>query len=159
KVEELLATLNPDLIGVVLDRALRDQRTPVVLAAVKALGNLADVNSLRPGPQGEPPLVRALAYGDRRGQLAAVDSILRIPGPASTQIAARIVDILKGALLPEAAASTRPRVVVALADRSFRNDVSDALKTAGADPVPAATGRAALRRLKQRADIDAVVID
>jgi CheY-like chemotaxis protein len=156
---ELLSTINPDLIVAVLERALRDERTPVILATVRALGNLADVRALQGVARGEPALVRALHYGDRRVQMAAVESILRIPGAASTQVTARIVEILKNALIPDAAASDRPRILVALADEGLRNDVSEAIKATGGDPVLASTGRDALRRLKARADIDVVLLD
>lgn len=156
---ELLSTINPDLIVAVLERALRDERTLVVLGAVRALGNLRDVRALQPVARGEPALVRALHYGDRRVQMAAVDSLLRIPGAASTQATARIVEILKNALIPQAVASGRPRILVALAEEGLRNDVSAAIKANGSEPVLAATGRDALRRLKARADIDAILLD
>jgi CheY-like chemotaxis protein len=158
-VQELLTTLNPDLVVAVLDRALRDERALVVLGAVEALGRLADVRSIRPSTSGEPALVRALHYGDRRVQMAAVDSLLHIPGVASAQANARIVDILRSVLMPEAAASTRPRVMVALADEHARNEMAEAVKAAGGDVALAATGRAAMRRLKARSDVDVVLID
>ncbi|HKB39163.1 MAG TPA: hypothetical protein VKD72_22175, partial [Gemmataceae bacterium] len=158
-VQELLTRISPDLLTTVLDRAMRDERTRVVLGAVKALGDLADVRAIQPGQQGESPLVRALHYGDRRVQMAVVDSLLRIPGVTSTQVAARIVQILREALLVEAAASERPRVLVALSDENFRNEVARTAQAIGMDPVVAATGRDVLRRLKAKSDIDAIVID
>lgn len=158
-VQELLTTLNPDLVVAVLDRALRDERTLVVLGAVQALGRLADVRALHPSSSGEPPLVRALYYGDRRVQMATVDSLLRIPGVASAQANARIVDILRSILMPEAAASNQPRILVALGDEHARNGVVEAVKAARGDPILAATGRAVLRRLKARSDVDVVLID
>ena len=158
-IQELLTTLNPDLVVAVLERALRDERTLVVLGAVQALGRLADVRALRPSAHGEPALVRALHYGDRRVQMAAVDSLLRIPGVASAQANARIVDILRSVLMPEAAASARVRILVALADETARNDVAEAVKANGGVPILAATGRAALRRLKARSDVDVVLLD
>ncbi|MBI1914550.1 MAG: hypothetical protein HYS12_07405 [Planctomycetes bacterium] len=158
-IQELLTRISPDLLGGVLDRALRDGRTRVVLGAVKALGDLADVRAIRPGPQGEPPLVRALAYGDRRVQMAAVDSLLRIPGVTSTQAAARIVQILKEMLITESAANDRPRILVGLADEDLRNEVGRTVRAIGAEPLLASTGRNVLRRLKARSDVDAVVID
>src|SRR5262249_36107538 len=132
KIQEELNRLSPDLLVSVLDRALRDQRTRVVLGAVKTLGDLGDVRTIRPGPQGEPPLVRALAYGDRRVQMAAVDSLLRIPGVTSTQVATRIVEILKEMLMPEATANARPRILVALADEDLRNEVGRTVQAIGA---------------------------
>src|SRR5262249_59903725 len=133
----LLTRISPDLLTTVLDRALRDERTRVVLGAVKALGDLADVRAIQPGQQGESPLVRALHYGDRRVQMAVVDSLLRIPGVTSTQVAPRIVQILREALVVEAAARERPRVLVALFDESFRHAAARTAHAQGIEPVGA----------------------
>jgi hypothetical protein len=73
-VKDLLSTVNPDLITAVLERALDDHRAEVILPAVKALGDVDDVRAGRPGSRGEPALVRALNYPDRRVQMAAADA-------------------------------------------------------------------------------------
>jgi DNA-binding response OmpR family regulator len=158
-VEDLVLKMNPSLLVATLDQALKDGRTPVVLATVQAIGKLADVQALRPMTQGEPALVRALAYGDWRVQLAAADALLRIPGSVSGQAASRVVNILKGALAPVATAGTRPRVLLALTNESYSRDAERAVSEAGFDVALASTGRQVMRRLQARADIDAVVID
>ncbi len=158
-VLQLLPTLNVDLVQAVLDRALRDGRTPVVVAAARALGRLGDPAAIRPGARGEPPLVRTLSYGDRRARMAAADSILRTPGAASTQATSGVVDVLRLALAPEAAAREGPRILLGLSDLRLRNEAIAAVKAAGGEAVIATTGREVMRRLRDRADIDAVAID
>src|SRR5437763_1372036 len=114
-VQDLLLTLNPDLLTAALEAALRDERTSVILSVIQAMGKLADVKFLRPESAGEPALVRALYHGDRRVQFAAADALLRIPGAASVQANTRTLEVLKGALAPDAMASDRPRVLIATA--------------------------------------------
>src|SRR5262249_36186936 len=62
QVHALLATTSPELIDAVLERALDERRTPVVLNSVRTLGGLADPRSNRPSVKGEAVLVRALHY-------------------------------------------------------------------------------------------------
>ena len=47
----------------------------------------------RPGNHGEPALVRALDYPNRRVQMAAADALMRIPGQPGPEIAGRIVEV------------------------------------------------------------------
>ncbi|HZY84385.1 MAG TPA: hypothetical protein VFE78_06115, partial [Gemmataceae bacterium] len=47
-VNALLATAGGDLLNAVLERAIKDKRTPVVLGAVRALGEKAEVSAVRP---------------------------------------------------------------------------------------------------------------
>jgi CheY-like chemotaxis protein len=159
-MEDLLLTLNPDVLNSALELALRDERTPTILALIKALGKLADVRTLKPETTGEPPLVRALHYGDRRVQMAAADAILRIPGSASVQASARIIDVLKTALVPDlAAAGDRPRIMTASSNDNYLRKLRQTVEQNGAEVVIANTGRQAVRRLVSKADIDAVLLD
>src|SRR5205085_9878554 len=45
-VEDLLLTLNPDVLNADLELALRDERTPIILALIKARGTLVDARTL-----------------------------------------------------------------------------------------------------------------
>src|SRR5262249_54403388 len=155
---DLLVTLNADVLNATLEQALSDQRIPVILATLRALGKLGDAKALKPQTQGEPAIVRALYFGDPRVNFAAADALLRIPG-ASTAATPRVVQILKAALLPEPVASERPRVLVASAQERLLLDLRRSAEGAGYEPVMAATGRQALRRLLERSDVGAVVLD
>ncbi len=159
-VEDLLLTLNPDVLNAALELAMRDERTPIILSTIKALGKLGDVRTLKPETNGEPALVRALQYGDRRVQMAAVDAILSIPGSASLQATARIVDILKTALAPDALTATdKPRILAASSNENYLREVARTIEQTGAEAVFANSGRQAVKRLVSRADIDTVLLD
>src|SRR5262249_47810986 len=94
RVKELAKIVNPNLLEAVLDRALTDQRVPVIVGAANALGELQDVNAARLNKdQKPPPLVRALYYPDRRVQIAAANALLRIPGPPNPLARSRIVEV------------------------------------------------------------------
>lgn len=159
KLNELLVTVSPDLVTAVLERGLTDQRTPVVLGAVRALGELAEVRAARPTTRGEPALVRALNYPDRRVQMAAAEALLQIPGTPSAGASTRVVEVLRRALAGDAEAKAGPKVLVAFANPELGNRVGKAVAGAGYDPVSASTGRDALRRLNEAADVDALLID
>lgn len=155
EVKELLAAVNPDLVTAVLERALQEKRLPVVLGAVRALGDLAEVRAARPTGSGTPALARALYYPDRRVQLAAVDALLRVPAPTVPFAPSRVVEILRRAV----AADAQPRALVADFNTARGKAVADVVQKAGYTPVLVATGREALQRLNEAADIDVIVLD
>jgi hypothetical protein len=126
---------------------------------VRALGGQAEVKASRPSKYGEPSLVKAMLYPDRRVQFAAAQSLLRIPGTPSPQAAARAVEVLARALEADNMAGTRRKLLVAFADDALRQAVGKAVTDASAEPVLVGTGREALRRLTKASDIDAVVLD
>jgi CheY-like chemotaxis protein len=154
-INELLATVNPELITAVLNRALTDHRTSVILGAARALGALAEIRANRPTGRGEPALVRALNYPDRRVQLVSADALLRIPSLSSPPATSRIVEVLRRT----AAAEPVSKVLIADGNRQRAMMISDAVKKADFEPVVATSGRDALRRLKEAADIDVIMID
>jgi hypothetical protein len=157
-VRDLVATVNPELLVSVLDRALADKRLPVILGAVRALGDAADPRAAVPRTSGLPPLVRALNYPDRRVQLAAADALLRIPGPPHPMAPTRIVEILRRA----AASDPVPRAVVADFNKERGQAVAIALKQAGYDAGANEvfqTGRDLLWRLGRAADINVIIVD
>src|SRR5262249_54461763 len=154
-INELLATVNPQLVTDVLERALEERRTAVILGAARTLGGLAEVRAQRPGAKEEPALVRALKYPDHRVQLVAADALLRIPGSPGSPAAARIVEVLRRTAAAEPAA----RVLIADGNRDRAMAVADAAKKAGFEPIAAATGREALRLIQDAGNIDVILID
>lgn len=153
-VKELLSTVNPDLVYAVLQRGLTDRRTPVVLGAVRALGDLRDVRAAKSSGHGASALVQALNYPDRRVQFAAVEALLRIPAAASPAAPARVVEILRRTIATDSAA----RALVADFNEDRGNALGAAVKAAGFEPVVVRSGREVLRRLNQAGDIDVVLI-
>jgi CheY-like chemotaxis protein len=158
-VQELIATVNPDLVILVLERALAEKRTPVVLGAARALGELAEPRALRPTGRGEPALVQALTYPDRRVQMATAEAMLRIPAAPSPTAAGRVVDVLRRAAAIDTETKIKPTALVGFADDAIADAVAAAVRRNGWEVVKVHTGNEALRRLKQAADVDALLID
>jgi hypothetical protein len=158
-VHELVTTINPDVIVAVLEKALTEQRSTVALGCVRALGELAEVRASKPTGHGEPALVRALDYGDKRVQMAAAESLLRMPSPPSSQATQRILKILARNLADAGREAALPRALVASGDDDARLRIGAAVTKAGFEPVPVKTGRDALRRINARNDISAIVLE
>src|SRR5205085_7701847 len=79
--------------------------------------------------------------------------------PPSPQARTRVVEVLARALNAKNESTGRRKVMAAIGDEDWRGRVRAAVVQAGADPVPAATGREALRRLREAADIDLILLD
>jgi hypothetical protein len=172
ELQTLLARTNPDLITKILEQAISEDQVPVILAMVQALGELADVRAARPVSRGEPPLVRALNYPDRRVQMAAAEAMMRIPARPSLVAAGRVVEVFQKAadasLLDTAGAKPRvPKILVAFGEIGAKlgdaNDrgrlVETAVKAAGLEVVRVKSGREVERALVERNDIDGVLLD
>jgi HEAT repeat protein len=156
-VQRLVSTVNPDLINAVLERAIADQRVRVIVGAARALGELADTRALRPVEHSQPALVRALSFADRRVQLTAAEALLRIPQTNPTA-SGRIVEIMRRAVAVEPSTQLAPRVLVGYGDVDTASAVAAKVKQAGFDPVVVHTGREAIARAAERADVDAMLI-
>jgi CheY-like chemotaxis protein len=168
-VHDLLATINPALLVAVLERGLADHHLPVILGAVRALGEVFDGRTGTTAVFGEPALVRALNYPNRRVALAAADTLLRLPqvpekGNGATRSTAsvpraRIVEVLRRAVAAEPAGQGAPKIIVGHANADVVQAISKALQEAGFEPVALQSGREVLRRLNAAADVEAVVVD
>lgn len=158
QVAELLARSNPELVIDLLDRAMKEKRTGVVLATVRSLADRAEVRSKRPLTRGEPVLVRALYYPDPRVRFAAAEGLLRLPGSPTPKTAARIVEILADALAPSAAYLPGRKVLVAISDEGWRGKVRQAVLDSGLQPVVVANDRDAMRQLRRTGEIEAILL-
>jgi CheY-like chemotaxis protein len=161
-VHAMLASVSPELVTAVLERALKEHRVPVIVAAVRDLGARDEARASKPSTRLASPLVRALYYADRRVQFAAAEAMLRIPGSSAAQVTGRVVEILRRALAADPGppgAAVRPRVLLGYFDEDLLTRVAAAAAAAGFEPIRASTGREVLRRLTQAADIDLVVVD
>jgi hypothetical protein len=161
-VHDLLATVYMGALISTLDRALADKRTAVALGITRALGERAEIQAARP-ERGRPGvLVRALDYADRRVQLAAADSLLRLPGPPVHHASARVVEVLRRAVAADSETTlpTTPlRVLVAHFQPQQAERMADAVRSAGNEAIVVRTGRELMRRLNEASDIDAIFID
>jgi hypothetical protein len=159
-VHELVATANPDLVNKVLERALAEKRVGVILGAARALGEVSEVRATRPTGRGEPPLIRALHYPDRRVQVVAAESVLRTPGTPPPEAAVRVVDILRRSLAAEPArANAAGKVIVGFFDQDQSDKATAAVAKAGFEPIRVRTGREVMRRLQMAADVDLLLLD
>jgi CheY-like chemotaxis protein len=158
RVNDLLGSVSGDLLVAALSRAMEEKRTPVVLGLVRALGERAEVRAVMPLERGTPPLVCALDYPDPRVQFAAAESILQI-GKAVPKAASRVVEILSRALSAQTAGIAPRKFLVAVTSEEWRTRVNQTVRQMGAEPLPFSTGRAALLRMKEAADVDAVLLD
>ena len=159
KVHDLLGTVQPALVNTVLERALAEHRVSVILGAVRDLGERKEVRALRPLFRGQPPLVRALYYPDRRVEMAAAEAILQIPDSATIVPTTRVVEVLRRALAADPEVRQRPKVLIGYFSEDMRNRVAAAVTAAGYDAVTVATGRELMLRLGQASDIALLLFD
>jgi hypothetical protein len=158
-VHDLLGTVQSSLVNAVLERALEEHRVAVILGAVRDLGERKEIRALRPLMRGQPPLVRALYYPDRRVQMAAVEAMLQIPDSASSLATTRVVEVLRRAVAAEPDVRQKPRVLVGYFNEDIRNRVAALVAAAGYDAVAVGTGRELMQRLGQASDIALVIFE
>lgn len=173
RIRELLTTLRPELWMAVLDRALAEKRTLVVLGAVRALGELGEVKAAYSTGENGSGLVQALRYPDQRVRFAAALALTRVPLPTYTPDADRtggvarppqpvapveVVRILSQAITAEPNQG-KVRVMIGYADNQMATKVAAQVQRYGYDVVRAESGRAILRRLRDSSDIDLVLLD
>jgi CheY-like chemotaxis protein len=70
-----------------------------------------------------------------------------------------MIEVLARALSAKNEDTGKRKVMAAIGDEDWRGRVRTAVAQAGADPVPVATGRDALRRLRAAADVDLILLD
>ena len=155
KLQQLLATIDTDLLTLVLERGLDEGNVPVILATVQALGERGETRAAKLGASGTPRgVVRALHYPDRRVQFAAVQAMLRMPAAPVPVASARIVEVLRRFLIADA----NPKALVAFVAPEKAAEVRQLVKDIGFDPVLVNSGKDIFERLSKTADYDALVM-
>lgn len=161
-VHDLLATVYVGALINTLDRAVANKRSAVALGVTRALGERGEVLAARP-ERGRPGvLVRALDFPDRRVQFAAAQALLRMPSPPVHQNTARVVEVLRRALAADSEAflPDKPmRVLIGAFQPLVGEKMAETVRSAGNEAIVVRTGRELMRRLKEAADIDAVILD
>jgi CheY-like chemotaxis protein len=166
----ILVTAPYSLVSDLLEEALREKRIRMAVALLQVLGDRNEVKAARPseikGGSGEKPearpalLIKAMDYPDRRVQFAAVDALLRTPGPQARERGTQIVRILAGYLQADPAESgSKPKAMIGDFDRDRGEALARVVRQAGLDALVARTGKDVLRRLQEKADIDLIIID
>lgn len=167
---QLLASAPVEVLHDLLEEALAQKRTGLVMALVQALGDRADKTAAgpRPAPPGVAPqqarpalLVRALEYPDPRVQLAAANALLRSPIPVDPAVRSKVVDILRRAAAadPGVPGTARGQVLIADPNRQRAGATAAILRGLGYDTELFTTGRDLLRRVARSSDFDMVIVD
>jgi hypothetical protein len=154
-LDQLLSSIDADLVMEVLERALAEHNLAVILPTVKALGERGEVRAARPGLNGNPgPLVRALYYPDRRVQFAAAAALLRMPESPTPAASGRVVEVLRRFV----ASSPTPKALVAFAPDLKAATLRQQLKAAGFEAVIARDLKEVMEALHRAADIDVILL-
>ncbi len=154
-VHQMISLAPPRLLYRMLDRALAENHPLVALAALQVIGERGEV---RDAGRFEG-LLKALHSQDRRLQLEAADTLIRLPSPIGSQQSNRVVEVYRRALAGENGASTasrRPRVLIAEPDELRAKLLSEVAEEAGWSAIVVPTGRDGLRRLAAASDIDSI---
>jgi CheY-like chemotaxis protein len=163
-VYRMLADAPPALLTDLLDQALAQRRTALILALTQALGDRADRSAVapRPGPAARPSLLeQALNYPDPRVQLAAADALLRSPMPVSPTTRGRVVEVLRRAAAADPGVPGGAKGTALLTDpnKLRADDTALLLRSLGYEVEIFVTGRDLLRRVAKASDFDLILID
>lgn len=154
-LQQLLGSIDSDLLLRVLERALDERNVPVILAATRALGERGETRAARATVSGAPQgITRALYFPDRRVQIAAANAILHLPAPSVPVASARVVDVLRRSL----ATPANPKALVVHAPPERNVEIRQAFKSSGFEPVLANNIKEAFEKTGAPADYDVVFL-
>ena len=166
-----LATAPFEQLAELLEEAIRDKKTAVVLNVTRVLGAREEAKASRPagrpGPKATTPdrgqrpglLVKALDYPDARVQFAAADALLRAPGDVDHGRHAQIVKILAAAVAADPGEGAKQKALIGDPDFVRADGVAAILQRVGFDVEVVKSGRQLIRRLQEKADADLVLVD
>jgi CheY-like chemotaxis protein len=163
-VYRVLSDAPSGLLNDLLDQALNQNRTSLILALTQALGDRADRTAVSPRA-GNPPrpslFERALGYPDPRVQLTAAIGLLRSPVPVAAATRARIVEVLRRAAAADPGVPGGAKGQALITDpNKLRADGSAALlRSLGYEVEYFPTGRDLLRRVARASDFDLILVD
>jgi CheY-like chemotaxis protein len=175
-VYALLADAPSHLTIDLLDQALNQKRTALVLALTQVIGDRSEKAALEVRPidptkplsasNVRPPLlVRALEYPDPRVQLAAALAILRSPGRLDPtyfpQVPARVVQVLRQAAAADLGIDPKAQGQALVVDpnKQRADTAANLLRALGYQAEVYTTGRDLLRRVTRTSDYDLILID
>ncbi len=140
----------------VLDRAIRDQNTPIAVRTCQALGKVANQDFLTLYGQANvgSPLVMALTYPDQRVRYAAAFALVHVRPTEKFTGYLKVVPALVEALNLEAQKS----ILLVEPESDNRNRLQAKLKEAGWSVITATTGNEALSAARAMLRIDAILV-
>jgi hypothetical protein len=153
--QRLLATLDPELILRVQDRAYEEGNIPIILGTIRTLGDRGELRAAKPSSYGLPQgVVRGLYYPDRRVQYQAVNALLKMPIDQAPVAAARTVEALQRLVtVDQPPAALIVGAPVDQADAAF-----NAIKEAGFTPLPVKSIQDGLNRARSFGNIEAIFL-
>jgi CheY-like chemotaxis protein len=139
----------------VLERAISEQDTAVVMRAISALARTAGAENLVAAVEGgAQPLVAALTYPSRQVRFMAAEALVlarpQKPFPGWHLVVPVLIEALRGTGVPVA--------VLADPDQEHRNKVKDLLRAAGLEVVDGPAFGPALQGARSGAGVDLVVL-
>lgn len=162
-VYQLLAAAPTGLLTGLLDTALAESRTALAVGVLQGMSDRGQKDVANTPSARTTPYTRALSYPDPRVQFAAAVAILRSPsGAAATESRAKVVDVLRRALLADQDGAVEGKVgraLIADPNGSRGERLAATFREIGYAAERFATGRQLLTRLGKGADFDLVVID
>lgn len=154
-LQQLLGSIDGDLLLRVLERGLDDGNIPVIVWATLALGERGEVRAARASVSGAPQgITRALYFPDRRVQYAAVKALLRMPAANVPVASSRVVDVLRRFIA--AGPTGKALVIHAPADQAA--DLRRGLKESELEPVLVTSFKEAVDKFDSLADIDVALL-
>ena len=144
----------PEILSAVIREALAHGKYDLAGAAVTALGQVTDANTL-PTDRRPNALVQALSAPSRRVQFAAARALVLLAPRKPFAGSSRVVPILARFATNQAV----PRAVVIDGNPNRGSQLKGYLKDLGYDPILAATGDEGFRAASETADVELVLID
>ncbi len=155
KLQNLLATIDSELVMSVLEKALDDHQPAVALPLIQALGERGETRAARLNSGGAPRgLVRALYDTDRRVQFAAALAMLRLPGTPVPVAGSRVVEVCSRFV----ASSDQPKALALFVPEAQKVTLRKELKAAGLNTVVSDSLKEAFDQLRVSADFDAIFL-
>jgi hypothetical protein len=153
--QRLLATLDPELILRVQERAYEDANIPVILGTMRALGDRGETRAAKPSSFGLPQgIVRGLYFPDRRVQFQAVNSLLKMPTDQTPVAAARTVEALQRLVTVD-----QPPAALVVGNMGTQAEATlTAIKEAGLTPLPVRSVQEAFTRARSLGNVEAVIV-
>lgn len=154
-VSETALAAGPELLTKVLDAAIAERRTAVVLGAVRALGHTGDHAAVGAHRADPGVLAQALNYPDPRVQVAAAAAMLELAGNRPLPQSTRILQTLTRAAL----GGTQPAALVIDGSDPRGNALGSQLQQLGYRFRLARSGKEGFRMAAETGAFDLVLID
>jgi hypothetical protein len=153
--QRLLATVDPDLLLRVMDKAYEDGNIPILLGTLRALGDRRESRAAKATGFGTPQgIVRGLYFPDRRVQFAAVNALLKMPTSPTPVAASRVVDVLNRLVTID----QPPAAVIIGTSGEKAAEVTQAIKDAGLLPIQGKTPIEGLAKVRTLGNLEAIVL-